>query len=71
MLELDPHLDSSRCGRIIAAFTARLDFGVYSTSDTSCSCRFSDSMSWKPGMFLLRSMKRGLHLAKFFYMSIF
>ena len=29
-------LGSSRCGRIIAAFIATLEFGVSSTNDNSC-----------------------------------
>ena len=42
---------SSRCGRIIAAFIATFEFGVSSTNDNSCW--FSNSMNWKPGLFLL------------------
>ena len=41
VLDFDPFvsdlvLGSSRCGRIIAAFIATLEFGVSSTNDTSC-----------------------------------
>ena len=62
VLEFDPFvsdlvLRSKRCGRIIAAFIATLEFGVSSTNDNSCW--FSNSMNWKPGLFLLRIMKRG------------
>ena len=62
VLEFDPFvsdlvLGSSRCGRIIAAFIATLEFGVSSTNDNSCW--FSNSMNWKPGSFLLRIMMRG------------
>ena len=72
VLEFDPFvsdlvLGSSRCGRIIAAFIATLEFGVSSTNDNSCW--FSNSMNWKPGLFLLRTMKRGFQLTTFLYMS--
>ena len=72
VLEFDPFvsdltLGSSRCGRIIAAFIAKLEFGVSSTNDNNC--RFSNSMNWKPGFFLLRTMKRGFQLTTFLYMS--
>ena len=60
-------LGSSRCGRIIAAFTATLEFGVSSTNDNSCC--LSNSMNWKPGLFLLTIMKRGFQLTTFLYMS--
>ena len=60
-------MGSSRCGRIIAGFVARLEFGVSSTIDNSCW--FSNSMNWKPGLFLLRVMKRGFQLTTFFYVS--
>ena len=71
-LEFDPFvsdlvLGSSRCGRIIAAFIATLEFGVSSTNDNSCW--FSNSMNWKPGLFLFRTMKRGFQLTTFLYMS--
>ena len=61
-LEFDPFvsdlvLGSSRCGRIIAAFLATLEFDVSSTNDNSCW--FSSAMNWKPGSFLLRIMMRG------------
>ena len=59
-------LGSSRCGRIIAAFIATLEFGVSSTNDNSCW--FSNSMNWKPSLFLLRTMKQGFQLTTFFYM---
>ena len=41
VLDLDPFvsdlvLGSSRCGRIIAAFIATLEFGASSTNDNSC-----------------------------------
>ena len=72
VFEFDPFvsdlvLGSSSCGRIIAAFVATLEFGVSSTNDNSCW--FSNSMNWKPGLFLLRTMKRGFHLTTFLYMS--
>ena len=72
VLEFDPYvsglvLESSRCGRIIAAFIATLEFGVSSTNDNSCW--FSNSMNWKPGLFLLRTMKRGFQLTTILYMS--
>ena len=62
ILEFDPFvsdlvLGSIRCGRIIAAFIAMLEFGVSSTNDNSCW--FSNTMNWKPGLFLLKIMKRG------------
>ena len=60
-------LGSSRCGRIIAAFIATLEFGVSSTNDNSCW--FSNSMNWKSGLFLLRIMKRGFQLTTFLCMS--
>ena len=71
VLEFDPYfsdlvLGSSRCGRIIAAFIATLEFGVSSTNDNSCW--FSNSMNGKPGLFLLRIMKRGFQLTTFLYM---
>ena len=50
-------LGSSRCGRILAAFIATSEFGFSSTDDNSCW--FSNSMNWKPGLFLLRTKKRG------------
>ena len=59
-------LGSSRCGRIIAAIIAMLDFRVSSTNDSSCW--FSNSMNWIPGLFLLRTMKSGFQLAIFLYM---
>ena len=55
-------LGSSRCGKIIAA----LEFDISSTNDNSCW--FSNSMNWKPGLFLLRIMKHGFQLTKFLYM---
>ena len=72
VLEIDPFvfdlvLGSSRCGRIIAAFIATLKFCVSSTNDNSCW--FSNSMNWKPDLFLLRIMKRGFQLTIFLYMS--
>ena len=66
-LIFDLVLGSSRCGRIIAAFIATLQFGVSSTYDNSCC--FRNSMNWKPGLFLLRIMKRGFQLTTFLYMS--
>ena len=73
ILEFDPFvsdlvLGSSRCGRIIAAFiaTLELEFGVFSTNDNSYW--FSNSMNWKPGLFLLRILKRGFQLTFFFYL---
>ena len=60
-------LESSRCRRIIAAFIATLEFGVSSTNDNSCW--FSNSMNWKPGLFLLRTMKCGFQLTTFLYIS--
>ena len=72
ILKVDPFvsdlvLGSSRCGRIISAFITTLEFGVSSTNDNSCS--FSNSMHWKPGLFLLRTMKRGFQLTTFLRMS--
>ena len=72
VLEFDPFsfylvLGSSRCGRIIAAFITTLEFGVSSTNDNSCW--FSNSMNWKPGLFLPKIMKRGSQLTTFLYMS--
>ena len=72
VLEFDPFvsdivLGSSRCGKIIAAFIATIEFGFSSTNDNSCW--FSHSMNWKPRLFLLRIMKRGFQLTKFLYMS--
>ena len=58
---------SSSCGRMVAAFIAPLEFGVSSTNDSSCW--FTNSMIWKPGLFLLKTMKRGLELTTFSYMS--
>ena len=71
-LELHPFasdllLGSSRCGRIIAAFIAMLKVVVPSTNDSSCS--FSNSMNWKLGLFLIKTMKRGFHLTTFLFMS--
>ena len=71
VLEFDPFvsdlvLGSSRCGIIIAAFIATLEFDVSSTNN---SCWFSNSLNWKPGLFLLRTMKRGFQLTTFLYMS--
>ena len=56
-------LKSSRCGRIIAAFIATLEFGVSSTNNNSCW--FSNSMNWNPGLFSLRTMERGFQLTTF------
>ena len=56
-------LGSSRGLRIIAAFIATLEIGVSSTIDNSCC--LSNSMNWKPGLFLLRIMKRGFQLTTF------
>ena len=72
VLEFNPFvsglvLGRSRCGRIIAAFIATLEFGASSTNDNSCW--FSNSMNWKPGLFLLRIMKRGFQLTTILYMS--
>ena len=58
-------LGSSRRGRIIAAFIATLEFIVSSSNDNNCW--FSNSMNRKPGLFLLRIMKRGFQLTTFFY----
>ena len=71
-MEFDPFvsdliLGSSRCGRIIAAFIATLEFGVSFTNDNSCW--FSKSMNCKPGLLLLRTLKRGFQLTTFLYMS--
>ena len=63
----DLDLKSSSCGRIVAAFIAPLEFGVSSTNDSSCW--FTNSMIWKPGLFLLKTMKRGFELTNFSYMS--
>ena len=56
-------MGSSRCGRIIAAFIETLEFGVSSNDN---SCLFSESMNWKPGLFLLRALKRGFQLTTLF-----
>ena len=69
VLEFDPFvsdliLGSSRCGRIIAAFIAKLEIGVSSLNDNRCW--FSNSMNWKPGLFLFRIMKQGFQLTTFF-----
>ena len=62
----DLALESSRCGRINAAFIATLEFGVFSTNKNSCW--FSSSINWKPDLFLLRSLKR-VFQSNFSYMS--
>ena len=72
VLKFDPFasdlvLGSSRCGRIISACIATLEFGVSSTNDNICW--FTNSMNWKPGSFLLRTMKRGFQLTTFLFMS--
>ena len=74
VLEFDPFvfnlvLGSSRRGRLFAAFIATLEFGVSSATDNSCW--FSSSMNWKPGLFLLRIMKRGFQLTIFFVYVIY
>ena len=68
VLEFDPFvsdlvLGSNRCGRIIAVFIATLEFDVSCTNDNICW--FINSMNWKPGLFLLRIMKRGFQLTTF------
>ena len=73
-MEFDPFvsdliLGSSRCGRIIAAFIATLEFGVSFTNDNSYC--FSKSMNCKPGLLLLRTIRRGFQLTTFLYMSFF
>ena len=72
-MEFDPFVfdlvSGSRCGRIITAFIGSLDFGVSSTYDNSCW--FSNSMNWKPGLFLLRTMKRAFLLTTFLYVVFF
>ena len=72
VLEIDPFvfdliLGSSRCMRIIAAFIATLQFVISSTNDNSCW--FIKSITWKPGLILLRILKRGFQLTTFFYKS--
>ena len=72
VLKFDPFgsdlvLGSSRCGRIFSACIATLEFGVSSSNDNSCW--FTNSMNWKPGLFLLRTMKRGFQLTTFLFMS--
>ena len=72
VLEFDPFisdliLGSSKYGRILAAFIATLEFGVSSTNNNICW--FSNSMNWKPGLFLLRTMKRVFKLTTFLFMS--
>ena len=67
-MEFDPFvsdlvLGSSRGERIIAAFIATLEFDVSSTSDNSCW--FSNSMNWKPGLFMLRTRNCSFQLTKF------
>ena len=69
LFDSDLVLGSSRCGRVIAAFIATLEFGVSSTNDNSCW--FSISMNWKPGFFLFRIMKRGFQLTTFIYAIYF
>ena len=71
VLEFDPFisylvLGSSRCEIIIAAFITTLEFGVSSTNDNSCW--FSNSMNWKPELFLLKIMKGGSQLTTFLFM---
>ena len=73
VLEFDPFvsdlvLGSIKCGRILAAFLATLEFGVSSTNDNSCW--FSNYMNWKPGWILLRTMKRSFQLTKPLYKSL-
>ena len=63
----DLDLRSSRCERIIAAFIATLGFDISSVNDNNCW--FSNSMNWRPGVILLRSVKRGFQLTAFFCMS--
>ena len=46
------------------------DDTIYVFSIHDNSCLFSDSMNWKPGLFLLRTSKRGFQLMTFLYMSI-
>ena len=74
VLEFDPFisdliLGSSKYGRILAAFIATLEFGVSSTNNNICW--FSNSMNWKPGLFSLRTMKRGFQLTTFLFVIYF
>ena len=74
VFELDPFvsdlvLGSSRCGRIIAVFIATLEFGVSSANDSSFS--FSNSMNWKPGLFLLRTIKRSFQFTTIVHVVYF
>ena len=59
---------SSRCRIIIAAFIAALEFDVSSTNNNICW--FSNSMNWKPGLFSLRTIKRGFQFTIFLHMSL-
>ena len=61
-------LGSGESGRIIAAFVATVKLGVSSTNDNSCW--FSNSMNWKTGLFLLRTMERGFQLTSILCMSL-
>ena len=71
-MKFDPFLSdlimgSSKWGRIFAAFITTLKFDVSSTNDNSCW--FGNPMNWKPGLFLLRTMKRGFQSTTFLYIS--
>ena len=64
-LELDQFdsdwvLKSSKHRRIIATFIATLKFGVPSNNDNSCW--FFNSMNWKQGLSLLKTLKRTYRL---------
>ena len=74
VLEFDPFVSdfvfgSSRCGRTLAAFLAKLEFGVFPTNDNNWW--FSSSTNWKPGLFLLRIMTPGFQLKELLYRSFF
>ena len=70
VLEFDPFvsdlvLGSSRCGNIFTAFFATLEVDVFFTNDNSCwfsNSACSQFQNWKPGLFLLRTMKRRFQL---------
>ena len=53
---------------INAVFFATLENGVSLANDNSCW--FCNSMNWKPGLFLLRTMKSGFQLTTNLSMSL-
>ena len=76
VLEFEPFdsdlvLGSSRCERIIGVFIATLEFSVFFSSTNDNCCWFSNSMNWKQGLFLLKTMKRVFQLSKFFIFVVY